>query len=170
MNNNNCDICHSNEYAYFKKDNGRKIKYKVGPFLQKHPDKIKPMLECIEGHELVAVKQSKTGTIAHFRHKSTSCNNEWHKKWQSYFNNTEVFYPKITDSIKNRYADVSINNWIVEFQHSNIKKKDVNERAYDYECYGKKIKWVIDGSKHIDIIPPMVKDVNNYVLKFTKKW
>jgi hypothetical protein len=53
---------------------------------------------------------------------------EWHTIWQSYFKGTcEKKYKHKKMIAKCRKADVDLNNThIIEFQHSYIKKKELN--------------------------------------------
>ena len=57
------------------------------------------------------------------------------------------------NQIDDRRADVLIeeHNLILEFQHSKINIKEVNDRANDYNFHNKKIIWIIDGNNSIKV-------------------
>lgn len=69
---------------------------------------------------------------------------EWHKEWQSNFNNKEI-------SIGNRIADVIENNIVLEFQHSPISKDLIEIRSTHYQKNNYEIYWIIDCNEIIDI-------------------
>ena len=106
-------------------------------------------LECKYGHRLVFVnKKSKP----HFRHKNgKGCGNpmtKWHSDWEKYFDETEVILKNNFElQIKERRADAVIKscNLSVEFQHSSICKKDIDERKHDHKQHGNDIVWIING-------------------------
>ena len=86
-------------------------------------------------------------------HPSGSEMTEWHRDWQRHFPNCEAFYKKKEDSVRDRYADVDLNdNQIIEFQHSVIDLQEVEDRQKDYGIHNKEIVWVIDGRKSIEVI------------------
>jgi len=68
---------------------------------------------------------------------------KWHSDWQKRFLVTEKMY--ICDN-GNRRADAVVNDlYVIEFQHSFIKKTEVDAREYDYKSVGKTVVWVVDG-------------------------
>ena len=72
----------------------------------------------------------------------------WHVNMQNLFagGQQEVEFSFVYDSQKRRrVADVCVNETVVEFQHSRITRKEVNDRNEDYgEKLGKTVAWVID--------------------------
>lgn len=113
-------------------------------------------IKCKNGHNLVCVNGLKNKH--HFRHKNTHDLDlypmtVWHCEWQGNFPNTEIEYKKIDKQIKDRRADVSINNSIynLEFQHSAIELLEVKNRKHDYELHGRKIIWIIHGNDTIKV-------------------
>ena len=94
----------------------------------------------------------KNGNIntSHFAHISVGeCDtftydmSEWHREWQKEFEieNREVVIEK--DGIKHR-ADVCINDYVVEFQHSRISQKEFDARNDFYTSAGYKVIWIFD--------------------------
>ena len=93
-------------------------------------------------HELTPVNSKKRRP--HFRHKNTSDTGgnpmtEWHSEWQSYFPITEKSFFRKPNQIKERIADVILNDTtILEIQqnlitHQNISRaKNVMELANVY--------------------------------------
>ena len=141
-----CNMCFQSQYAYIDNKPVHIDDYKKN-LLHRKDD-----ILCRQGHQLVAVLKC-TYRRSHFRHKHSSdvaggemC--EWHSAWQGEFEVSEFVFQKIDNQIKERRADVYIesHNLIVEFQHSNISKEEVNNRKHDYELHNKKIIWVIDGN------------------------
>lgn len=121
---------------------------------------------CPSCGEMVILKKGKVN-IDHFAHKSlndcdifTSDMSEWHLNWQEKFpaENREVVIKHIFKSsdafIKNygldiereyiHRADVCINNYVVEFQHSTITKDEFMKRNYFYAQAGYKVIWIFD--------------------------
>jgi hypothetical protein len=123
---------------------------------------------CINNnHELIAVQGSYNKW--HFRHLNSSdcCKQKmsyWHAEWQGNFENTEVSFKQITDQIKERRADVVENNFIIEIQHSCIEKEEVLNRNHDYALHNKKVIWIIDGNKGIDV------NIDSNILDFKEDW
>jgi hypothetical protein len=117
---------------------------------------------CINGHELVFVREScseyKNRRRCHFRHKNnvdirTSGICKWHAEWQAEFTSIEVHHPALPGkSMKNRRADILVNNTVIELQHSRISKEEVDSRNSDYSLHGRDVAWVINGEGHVDII------------------
>ena len=114
-------------------------------------------LVCNNGHIL---KQYKSDIRkSHFQHKNIgdldeNKMSEWHALWQSEFpphmNEIKFFHKDMNK--KFRIADTLIdNNSIVEFQHSDIPKSEIDNRKQDYSLVNKKINWVIDANDSIEI-------------------
>ena len=129
----------------------------------------KPKITCQKGHELVLVNGEKRKP--HFRHKN---NNDvggkpmtlWHCEWQGCFPITEKTYLQKPSQIKERRADVVLNETkILEIQHSKYEKEEIDNRKHDYRLHGIDIIWLIDGNKNIDV---KILDYSNRVyLEFT---
>lgn len=123
---------------------------------------------CVNNnHELIAVQGSYNKW--HFRHLNSSdcCKQKmsyWHAEWQGNFENTEVSFKQINDQIKERRADVVVNDFIIEIQHSCIEKEEVLNRNHDYALHNKKVIWIIDGNKGIDI------NTHSNILDFKEDW
>jgi len=132
----------------------------------------KQKITCQKGHELILVNGNKN--MAHFRHKNSNDVGGnpmtlWHCEWQSHFPITEKIYPKKTEQIKTRIADVVINDKkIIEIQHSKCDKEEVDNRKHDYQLHGMIIDWVIDGNKNIDV--KILKFSNRIFLEFTSDY
>jgi len=112
-------------------------------------------INCRKGHELILVNGKKRKQ--HFRHKHSydvggNPMTEWHCEWQSYFPNTEIVFPKKTTQIKDRYADVLLNDkQILEIQHCKYEKEEIDSRKHDYQLHDIEIIWLIDGNNLIDV-------------------
>lgn len=123
---------------------------------------------CINNnHELIAVQGSQNKW--HFRHLNSSdcCKQKmsfWHAEWQGHFENTEISFKQITDQIKERRADIVENDFIIEIQHSCIEKEEVLNRNHDYALHNKKVIWIIDGNKGIDV------NTDSNILDFKEDW
>lgn len=115
---------------------------------------------CINNHPLIIVQ----GTYKkwHFRHKCSNdvCNTNpitaWHSEWQGNFENTEIVFKKIDEQIKERRADIVENDYVIEIQHSKIERQEVLNRNNDYILHNKKVIWIIDGNKSIDVKNNMI--------------
>ena len=111
---------------------------------------------CKEGHELILAQ----GKIVkpYFRHKNPNDiggypMTEWHCEWQGNFSNTEVDFKYKVNQIKDRRADVVLDDFkqIIEIQHSQIESGEVNERNKDYALHQHTVKWIIDAQDSINI-------------------
>ena len=114
----------------------------------------------------VILKRGKTN-VSHFAHKNlldcdifTSEMSEWHISWQNKFpietrkviikhtfNQEDRFTREYNIKIGKEYihrADVCIGNYVIEFQHSNIKKEQFMLRNYFYAQCGYKVIWLFD--------------------------
>lgn len=128
--------------------------------IQKEVSDKKIYLVCKENEELIKYESDKKKN--HFKHKNCEHGNmsEWHKKWQSEFDETEI-------QIGNRYADVLCGNYVLEFQHSPISKELVDTRLKNYKDNGKSLLWIIDCNGKLDVD----NFDKNYVIRFRyNKW
>ena len=108
------------------------------------------------GKELSIKAIDSLSVKAHFAHKrGTECldtwkhdMSEWHYNWQRLFpaENREVVVEK--DGVKHR-ADVLINNFVIEFQHSPITAEEITERNNFYLSCGYTVVWVFDANDKI---------------------
>ena len=143
-----CQKCNKNfktNYAYI---DGKPIHIK--DYIEKK-EKKKHKIKCNKGHSLVLVNGTKRRP--HFRHKNSgdvggNPMTEWHINWQSKFPVTEICYPKKEGQIKDRRADILIDeqDYIIEIQHSKIDEANVICRNNDYKLHNKDLIWVIDGN------------------------
>ena len=77
---------------------------------------------------------------------------EWHSEWQSHFPNTEVLFSKKSSQIKDRYADVQLNNkQILEIQHSKYEREEIDNRKLDYQLHNIEIFWLVHGDNSVDV-------------------
>lgn len=139
--------------------------------VRKNIESKKKYLVCNKGHQLVAV--CKGERKQHFRHKNaddykSGKMSEWHYNWQLEFDDTEIEFPKVKGSIKNRRADALVGDYVLEFQHSNISKDRVDARQNDYSLYDKEIIWVVDGNSGIDVVE--LSCSNTFLLQFNDNW
>lgn len=96
--------------------------------------------------------------IPHFAHRSSingtpvpPCTDhwhydktDWHVEWQKRFP-VECYECVITNQAgEKHFADVLINNTVIEFQHSNISREDFEKRNSFYLECGFKVIWVFD--------------------------
>lgn len=133
-------------------------------------------IKCCNGHDLILADGTKN--IAYFRHKHANDMideplSEWHSEWQSNFLITERTFKKINDKqIKDRRADVLLeeHNLIIEFQHSDMDKEEVDNRKNDYEQHKLNILWVIDGNQHIIVNKKLINSGRIYLEFNNKKW
>ncbi|HYW19099.1 MAG TPA: hypothetical protein VE956_07225 [Nodularia sp. (in: cyanobacteria)] len=104
------------------------------------------------GTEVIAICGNKNKY--HWRHNYTYDSHKdkwykemtpWHLRWQELFpvECREVVIKK--GRVVHR-ADVKINNLIIEFQHTDLKRHNVKKRELFYGSYPDKIIWVIDGT------------------------
>lgn len=75
---------------------------------------------------------------------------EWHSNWQNYFDkeNQEIW---IKGENEVHRADVSIRNYIIEFQHSAISSIEFNKRNKFYTSCNKNVVWIFDIKNQISI-------------------
>lgn len=98
---------------------------------------------------------------------------KWHNDWSKYFENvnkdeyTFIAHQKGRNKTENRCDVLLSSKLILEFQHSNINSKKVEERKIRWKkIFNKDILWIIDGSGD-EIIKQ--KD-NTYIIQCKKKW
>jgi hypothetical protein len=93
---------------------------------------------------------------------------DWHAEWQSHFEGyTEKQYKCDNMNKKCRRTDVDLNNTQnIEFQHSRISKKDVEERMDDYNLKNKSVIWIIDGNGSIEVTELLNTDTKRVFLEF----
>ncbi len=94
-------------------------------------------LVCNNLHPLIA----KQGDVLkhHFAHcANTECKyknkSPFHLIWQSLFDYIEIFYPP------SNFADIVVEDLVIEIQHSSIKKKEIEEREMIYD----NMIWIFD--------------------------
>lgn len=170
------NTCISNKsdskYAYY---NGEKI------YIDEYCEmKMKDNLFCINGHKLIAVKGDTKAH--HFRHyvspnvndNQTHPLTDWHSNWQNKFDThkREVCFPKINEhQIMHRRADIHLSehNIVIEFQHSDITRDEVNARKCDYMLNKQDVIWIIDGNNSIKV---KELDTSNrcYLTFLNKSW
>jgi hypothetical protein len=131
-------------------------------------------LLCNNGHLLT--KYESNIRSSHFKHlNSENCcsgtMSDWHSEFQGHFKNTEVIFPKTEACIKERHADAVVKkdnkiSMIVEFQHSYINTKEVQNREHDYNIHDQKITWIIDGNQSVECI--YLLNSNKYLLIFSE--
>lgn len=127
---------------------------------------------CQKGHELILVNGEKRRP--HFRHKN-SCDvggnpmTLWHIEWQSHFPIIEVCFSCKPNQIKERHADVLLNEKkTLEIQHSKYEKEEIDNRKHDYKLHQIDIIWLIDGNKNIDV--KKLEYSNRVYLEFTSDY
>jgi len=96
----------------------------------------------------------------------------WHNDWENNFPKeaSEITYisRRGQQELSHRRCDARINKKIIlEFQHSKISKKDVDERKEDWEDHGKDILWIIDG---IDDNTIVKRDDDIYIIEPKQTW
>jgi len=114
-------------------------------------------ITCEHGHQLVFAHGNIV--VPYFRHhnpEDTSGNpmTVWHAEWQSHFPHTEKWHKrKNSDQIKDRRADIELDDArIVEIQHSEISKEEVENRKNDYTVvHGKEVIWIIHANGAVNI-------------------
>jgi competence CoiA-like predicted nuclease len=122
--------------------------------LDENKNRIQPTKEingyCPCCNECLTAKMGEKN-IHHWSHKGdTNCNykpmTQWHYDWQNKFpeENREIIYIDKTTGEKH-VADVSINGYIFEFQHSSISIEEFKSRCEFYiNKLRKKLIWVFD--------------------------
>lgn len=95
---------------------------------------------------------------------------EWHYEWQERFgkDNLEVL---VEENGVKHFADVLVNNVVIEFQHSNITPEEFHERNEFYKNKKYKIVWIFDLIEEFNnekIVEDQYQD-NKYHWSFVKK-
>ena len=110
--------------------------------IENYNPEIHKSLICKNSHPLMA-KRGNT-LKHHFAHyQNTPCSNnktEWHINWQKNFEFTEIPYPENPKSGIKHIADIVHGDLVIEIQHSNIKREDIESRE---ETYSNMI-WIFD--------------------------
>jgi len=160
-----CQLCNNGFETHYAFVNGVSI----------HVDKYqkqngKPY--CRLNHELVYV-HGNDGRKSYFRHKNKGdmADNKmslFHIDWQKYFEYTEVWFQKKCGQLKDRRADILLDNYIVEIQHSSIMSEEVRCRRDDYVKHDKQIIWIIDGEN--TRVEKLYTDGGGYLITFDKEW
>jgi len=127
-----CECEFSSKYGYV---NGLKIRVE---------DYSGQTVLCEKNNELIYVNPS--DKAPHFRHKNCKGMGEWHRWWQNKF---EEKHCEIT--IGENRADVTIGDFVYEFQHSQISEEKIKARGENASRHGKNIRWVVDCTKSIDV-------------------
>lgn len=118
--------------------------------------------------ELIVKAANSTFKAKHFAHKPNSyCvddwsnhdMSEWHIEWQNHFPECNREVP-LSDGAESHRADVLINGFVVEFQHSPITLNDFVKRNNFYTKCGQKVIWVFDGNVLIKDYSEMLKEYN----------
>ena len=144
------NICNVNGFSNYGFINGEAIN--VSDYIKNNNTQ---KITCLKGHKLILVNGEKRKP--HFRHKYSADvggnpMSLWHCEWQSNFPITEKSYSKIPKQLKERRADVVLNETqILEIQHSEYKKEEIDNRKHDYQLHNIDIIWLIDGNANIDV-------------------
>lgn len=152
-----CDCNFSSDTGYIENDKISISEYFNNMDLYKNKN-----IVCENNVSLVPCNGEKVKP--YFKHKSPSNNMcDWHKEWQSKFEQSEV-------RIGNCIADSVLNNYVIEFQHSEIKEEVVKNRNENYNENNYNLIWVIDGNKGIEIVNKY-NDESVLIIKFNKdRW
>lgn len=112
---------------------------------------------CPVCNEKLSIKATNSlSVIPHFAHKKgTKCldawkhdMSEWHYNWQCQF--PEEYREVVVEKDKKKHrADVLINGYVIEFQHSPISRDEIKERNEFYTNCGYKVIWVFDANDKI---------------------
>ena len=96
---------------------------------------------------------------------------EWHNRMEEHFpeNMREVkFFCSSIDSNICRRADIRLsNNRTCEIQHSYISENEIINRFNDWNEFGKKIIWLVDGNSGVELDE---LSTGNYLLIFQQLW
>lgn len=162
------NLCNVNYISEFCLVNGQQMH--VDDYIKIKDNKTN--IICLKGHELILVNGEKRKP--HFRHKH-SCDiggspmTNWHCEWQSYFPITEKCFPCKPTQIKERYADVILNDTkTLEIQHSKYEREEIDNRKHDYQLHGIDIYWLIDGNNTIQVTE--LEYSNRFYLEFTSEY
>jgi len=142
-----CNINFMSQYAFV---NGEQI------HINNYTNLVKENISCQNGHPLIPVINV-SRRIPHFRHKNSSDVGGnpmtiWHSEWQALFPITEKVYKLKPNQIKERRADVVLNETkILEIQHSKCEKNEIENRKHDYQLHNVEIIWLVDGNTGIEV-------------------
>jgi hypothetical protein len=139
-----CTCYFESSYAYLVSDVNddptNKIyihEYLSNDILQDEIKKKNKFLVCKNKNELTKYESEQKNQYL-FRHKTATYMTQWHKRWQDEFGkDTEIH-------IGDRYADAIVNEYVLEFQHSDIEEDVVIKRQQNYTNHNKKLFWIID--------------------------
>lgn len=102
------------------------------------------------------IQKRGTYNVWHFAHESLKdCDSwasemsEWHKHWQELFPKENREVDIIYNNIKHR-ADVCINGYVIEFQHSSMSSTEFDKRNDFYTRAGYKVLWIFDLMKQYE--------------------
>lgn len=118
-----------------------------------------------------ALKSDKVRT--HFAHTKECSDDwkydmsEWHRNWQNCFPKEcqEVVMENAQGEIHR--ADVCINNFVIEFQHSTITAEEIESRNIFYTALGYHIVWVFDASNKLKDSGNVLFDENYPITRLT---
>lgn len=142
-----CNVNFMSQYAFV---NEKQI------YINDYIDEYKGYITCQNGHQLIPVVNVNK-RIPHFRHKNSddvggNPMTLWHSEWQALFPITEKSFPLKPGQIKERRADVVLNNnTILEIQHSKYEKDEIENRKHDYNLHNINIIWLVDGNTGIKV-------------------
>ena len=173
-------VCNNNyvsQFAYIAEEVGTVSDSQVNikdylkniPMMEKVNNKTK-VLVCQKGHEL-EVEPEKLSHFIHKHKEDTGGNmSEWHAYWQGLFRHEcrEVYHKEMLGSHTNRKADILIYNNVLEIQHSNIQKQEVENRNHDYTLHNREVHWIIDSNNSIKVTK--LEESNTYMIKFIKDY
>jgi len=145
----NLETFTSTQYCFI---NGKKIH--IDEFGKNYEKYKNETIKDINDEELVYCNGKKVKPYFRHLNNSSSEMTEWHKEWQSHFDEyTEKTYKKISENqIKSRRTDVDLNDkQVIEFQHSYMTKDEANNRKNDYNILNKEIIWIIWGGKSVEV-------------------
>ena len=132
----------------------------------------KSKILCCNQHELVFANGSQRKP--YFKHKNRNDVVEnpmtmWHLEWQSHFPVTEKSFIRKEGQIKERRADVVLNeNKILEIQHTKYERQEFDNRKKDYGLHNVDIIWLIHGEN--SIIVKELKNSNRVYLEFVSDY
>ena len=94
----------------------------------------------------------------------------WHIEWQRKFPLTEVWYRKKEGQIKDRRADIVIENHdtVIEIEHSGKTLEEIICKDNDYKLHNKDVIWVIDGNTNDVKLEEL--STGNFLIIFNKDW
>jgi hypothetical protein len=130
--------------------------------IENYNPEIHKSITCKNLHPLIA----KRGTTLkhHFAHyQNTACQNKspWHISYQNLFEKTEVPF-----SNSKHIADIVHGDTVIEIQHSNIKKEDIESREETYD----NMIWIFDVKNSVTGTEFLCRDdVGKCIVKLNRK-